>query len=84
MDITSIIGILAACLTTLSFLPQAIKTIQTKDTKSLSLPMYTMFFTGVVLWFIYGIIIQDYPLLIANGITILLAGTILVMKLKHG
>jgi len=83
MNWVEILGYFAAFCTTISFLPQTIKTIKTKDTSSLSLSMYVLFFTGISCWFVYGIIISNYPLLIANGITIILAGIILVMKLKY-
>lgn len=75
MSIFEIIGYLAAICTTFSFLPQAVKTIRTKDTKSLSLSMYGMFTVGVLLWLIYGIYINDIPLVAANAIGFLLSGT---------
>jgi MtN3 and saliva related transmembrane protein len=78
-----IIGTLAAILTTLAFIPQAVHVIKTQDTKSLSLSMYVMFFTGVLLWLVYGIMNSDYPLIVANSITGLLAFTILVVKIKN-
>ena len=77
------LGYFAAFCTTISFLPQTIKTIKTKDTSGLSLSMYLLFFIGVGCWFVYGYVISNYPLMIANGITILLSGIILMMKLKH-
>lgn len=78
-----ILGYFAAFCTTISFLPQTIKTIKTKDTSGLSLSMYTLFFIGVASWLIYGIVISNYPLVIANGITLVLSGLILRMKLKY-
>lgn len=83
MDWVELLGYFAAFCTTISFLPQTIKTIKTKDTSGLSLSMYVLFFIGIACWFIYGLIISNYPLLIANGITIILAGIILFMKLKY-
>ena len=77
------LGYFAAFCTTISFLPQTIKTIKTKDTSGLSLSMYLLFFIGVGCWFFYGYVISNYPLMIANGITLLLTGIILMMKLKH-
>ncbi len=74
-------GYIAAFLTTASFLPQAIKTIKTKDTESISLLMYSMFVLGVVLWLVYGIVIKDIPIIIANIFTFSLSGTILVVKI---
>ncbi|WP_424961135.1 SemiSWEET transporter [Ekhidna sp.] len=78
------IGFIAAFLTTISFAPQAIKTIRTKSTESLSLGMYLTFNTGVGCWLAYGIHLGDLPIIIANSITLLLTGTILILKLKHG
>ncbi|MFT6335398.1 MAG: MtN3 and saliva related transmembrane protein [Saprospiraceae bacterium] len=83
MNYIQIIGIVAAVLTTLSFLPQAIKAIKTKDTRGISLTMYSLFFLGVTLWLIYGILINDLPIILANGLTFILAGTILILKLKY-
>ena len=82
MDITSIIGNIAASLTTISFLPQAIKTIKTKDTGGLSLPMYFMFVSGVSLWLIYGMMNKQMPIIIGNLVTLLLAGIILGFMLN--
>lgn len=73
-------GTIAAILTTASFLPQAIKTIKTKDTKGISTGMYSMFVVGVFLWIIYGIQLKDMPIIIANVITFVLASIILGFK----
>lgn len=83
MEYIQIIGITAAVLTTTSFLPQAIKAIKTKDTKGISLTMYSLFFLGVTLWLTYGILVNDLPIILANGVTFILAGTILILKLKY-
>jgi MtN3 and saliva related transmembrane protein len=77
------IGLLAACLTTSSFLPQAIKTIRTKDTSAISLYMYILFTLGTLMWFIYGIASQNLPVWIANGITLILASFILYFKVRN-
>lgn len=82
MDITPIIGNIAAALTTLSFLPQAVKTIRTKDTGGLSLPMYFLFVTGVTLWLIYGILNHQMPIILGNLVTLVLAGIIFGYMLK--
>ncbi|MGG3465991.1 SemiSWEET transporter [Neobacillus pocheonensis] len=82
-DIISLFGYLAAILTTLSFLPQAIKTIREKNTEGISFIMYGMFTAGVLLWLIYGLFINDIPIIIANFITLILALTILVLKVKY-
>ncbi len=78
------IGLLAGFLTTLSFLPQAFKIIQTKQTQSISLVMYSSFVAGVVLWIMYGFLIASTPLIIWNVLTFLLAGTVLALKLRFG
>lgn len=78
-----ILGLIAAVLTTLSFLPQVIQVIKTKDTKSISLGMYLMFVLGVALWAVYGFLIKDRPIFIANLITFFLSFIVLVYKLKE-
>ena len=83
MNFESILGYVAAVLTTFSFLPQVTRIHKTKDTSAISLSMYLMFSIGVLLWFIYGILIHAWPMVIANGITLILALTILWMKIKH-
>ena len=77
------IGYLAATLTTASFLPQAILTIRTKDTESLSLSMYSLFTMGVFCWLIYGIYISDKAIIFANAITLVLAASILSFKIYN-
>ncbi len=79
----TIIGLTAAALTTFSFLPQALKIIKTKHTKDLSLGMYLVFSTGVVLWLVYGILIRDIPVIVANLITAIFTITILVLKIRY-
>ncbi len=78
-----ILGTIAAACTTAAFLPQAIKVIVTQETKSLSLIMYIMFTTGVAFWLAYGILKADIPIIVANGITLLFASTILIIKMKN-
>ena len=78
------IGYLAATLTTAAFVPQAIKTIRTRDTTGISLGMYVVFTLGIACWFGYGVFLQSWPMIIANVITFLLSATILAMKLRHG
>ena len=74
------IGYIAATLTTSSFLPQAIMTLKTRDTGSLSLGMYAMFTLGVFLWLIYGLYLADKAIIFANAITLVLASSILSIK----
>ena len=77
------IGIAAAICTTGAFVPQAWKTIKSKDTSSISLEMYLIFTLGVLLWLVYGILIDDFPIIAANTVTFALAFTILCFKLKY-
>jgi len=81
--IITAIGLLAACCTTISFLPQAIKTIQTKNTSGISLSMYSLFTFGTLMWLTYGVLSHDAPVSIANAVTLLFAGIILVYKVKY-
>jgi len=80
MDILCIIGSAAALFTTVSFIPQAIKVIRTRDTRSISLGMYAIFSGGVALWLVYGIMKRDMPIIIANAVTLVFALTILWYK----
>ncbi len=82
-DLPEMIGYLAATLTTASFVPQAILTIRTKDTESLSLGMYSTFTLGVLCWLIYGIYLGDKAIIVANAITLLLAASILFFKIYN-
>lgn len=77
-----IIGLVAACLTTASFVPQVYKIWKTKSAESVSLTMFLMFFTGVLLWLVYGIFIQSISMTIANIITASLALIIIYYKIK--
>jgi MtN3 and saliva related transmembrane protein len=83
MTTTSIIGFIAALLTTASFLPQAFKTIRSKNTQGLSLFMYVIFSSGVFLWLVYGIRIGDMPVIIANAVTLVFALIILGYKIRY-
>ena len=78
-----IIGYCAAFLTTMAFLPQAIQSWRTKDLSGISLGMYVLFTVGVGLWLIYGLIIEKWPLILANAMTFALALSILWLKLRH-
>ena len=84
MDITMIMGLLAGTMTTIAFLPQLIQTWKTRSAKDVSLGMFLIFTTGVVLWVIYGLMIQSLPIIAANTVTLVLAGAILVLKLRYG
>jgi MtN3 and saliva related transmembrane protein len=78
------IGGIAAALTTCSFIPQVWRVWQTRHTKDISLLMYTLFTIGVALWLAYGILLGAWPIIIANSITLVLAGMVLVLKLRFG
>jgi len=78
------IGIAAAILTTAAYAPQAIQAWRTRSTKDVSLPMFLMMVSGILLWLIYGLLIGDLPLILANAMTLLLAGAILVAKIRFG
>ena len=78
-----IIGYLAACLTTFSFLVQAIKSWRTKDLSGISVGMYTMFASGIALWLVYGFVINSMPLIVTNALTLVFALSILVMKIRE-
>jgi len=79
-----ILGFVAAILTTVCWLPQALQTLRTKDTKSLSLVTQSIFAVGVGLWLIYGILVGNAPIIFANSITFVLVALILAMKLRYG
>lgn len=78
------LGYVAATLTTLAFVPQAARTIRTRDTRGISLWMYLVFVVGVAFWFGYGVVLGSWPMIVANAVTFVLAATILVLKLRHG
>ena len=78
------IGSVAAVLTTASFIPQAWHSFKTRDVSGISLSMYSAFTLGVALWLLYGVLLQSWPLMIANSITLVLATAILGMKLRFG
>jgi MtN3 and saliva related transmembrane protein len=84
MNPTEIIGSLAACLTTASFVPQAWLSFKTRDVSGVSLLMYSVFTAGVALWLAYGLLLGSWPMVIANAITLVLALMILGMKLVYG
>ena len=83
IDIYEIIGLIAAVLTTSSFIPQAVKTWKTKSAGNLSLTMYIAMFTGIVLWLIYGIHLHSLAMILATSVTALLTLVIIVFKLRY-
>jgi MtN3 and saliva related transmembrane protein len=84
MDMTEWIGYAAATLTTASFVPQAWLTFKTRDVSGISLSMYSAFTLGIALWLAYGLLIEAWPVVIANIITLALAASILVMRVRFG
>jgi len=81
---TEWIGYLAASLTTVSFIPQVWRILKTRQTKDISLRMYILFTCGVGMWLIYGLLLAAWPIIVANLLTLILAGIVLFMKLRHG
>lgn len=84
MSTSEILGFVAAILTTLCWLPQAVKTIRTRETRSLSLVAQGALTVGVVLWLSYGLLIGNAPIIFSNAISLVLVATILAMKLRFG
>ncbi len=82
MTLEDMIGAAAAILTTLSFIPQAVKVVRTRETEAISLAMYALFTTGVMLWGLYGLMTWQWSIIIANGVTVVLAATILSLKIS--
>jgi MtN3 and saliva related transmembrane protein len=78
------VGYVAAALTTFSFLPQAVRTIRTKETHGISLWMYLMFNVGIAFWLVYGLVLMSWPMILANIVTLALSGTILALKIRYG
>ncbi|MFC5578653.1 SemiSWEET transporter [Lysobacter niabensis] len=77
-------GFVAATLTTVSFVPQAMKIIRSKQTQGISLWMYLTFTIGIAFWLAYGLVLMSWPMIIANVVTLLLSLTILSLKLRYG
>ncbi len=84
LTLTDWLGTAAATLTTASFVPQAWLTFRTRDVSGISLGMYGSFTIGIALWLAYGLMIGEWPIIVSNAITLLLAASILGMKLASG
>ena len=78
------LGYAAATLTTVAFVPQAIRTLRTRDTRGISLVMYVVFTVGLCFWLAYGIVLGSWPMIFSNVVTLVLALLILGLKLRHG
>jgi MtN3 and saliva related transmembrane protein len=83
MTYINILGIIAGSLTTISFVPQVLKTWKSKSAKDLSLGMFMIFCAGVLLWLVYGLLIFDIPIIAANFSTLILASSLLFFKFKY-
>lgn len=83
MGMTDAIGFLAGALTTIAFVPQALKMYTTKSGKDVSARMLLIFSAGVILWLIYGVMIESVPVILANVVTLILSGTIIVLKISY-
>ena len=84
MNIPRIVGLVAATLTTLAFIPQVWRTLRTRDTRGISLGMYAAYTVGIALWLVYGLLLHDLPITLANSVTLLLAAIMLAFKLRYG
>lgn len=84
MDPITALGLLAGTLTTIAFVPQLKKTWKTKSAEDISFGMFAIFCCGVLLWLVYGLLIGALPVILANIVTLVLSGAILVLKIKYG
>jgi MtN3 and saliva related transmembrane protein len=84
MSFHDLLGYTAAFLTTTSFVPQAWLTFRTRNVSGISLSMYSAFTLGIALWLVYGVVISAWPIVVANVVTLALALSILLMKLRYG
>ncbi len=82
MDMTNLIGTLAGGLTTIAFIPQVIVTWKTGSARDISLFTYLLFCSGLLLWLLYGIRLNALPIILSNGITLLLSSFILALKVR--
>jgi len=80
---TTVLGLVAGTLTTLSFLPQLLKAWQSRSTHDISFGMLAWFSAGLVLWIVYGLIVADVPVIMANSVTLVFVGLIPVLKLRY-
>ena len=83
MNWITLLGFVAAISTTVSFFPQLVKTIKTKHTKDLSIIMYSLLSFGILMWFIYGLLIKDMPVILANGVAVVFSIIILTYKIIY-
>ena len=84
MNLDSIVGLLAGLFTTIAFVPQLWQVWKSRSARDISLPMYLIFTAGVALWLGYGLLTGTMPVIVANAVTLVLAGAVLAMKLRFG
>lgn len=84
MNVETLVGMIAGILTTIAFVPQVLQVYRSRSAKDISLGMYAIFVSGVLLWLVYGCMIGAMPVIVANGVTLLLALAILIGKLRFG
>ncbi len=84
MNLADLLGTIAGILTTLAFVPQVWRVWKTRSTRDISLGMYLVFTTGVGFWLAYGLVLGAWPIVVANSVTLMLTGTVLALKLRHG
>jgi len=84
MNRLSLLGMAAACCTTFAFVPQVVRIWRTRSTHDISLGMFVVLSAGMLLWLVYGWLIRDTPLVLANGVTLALSLAIVAMKIRNG
>jgi len=82
METIDILGLVAGTCTTAAFIPQVRQVWRTRSARDISIGMYSVFIVGVALWLAYGLVVHAMPVVIANGVTLCLAGAVLIMKLR--
>ena len=80
---TTALGLVAGTLTTLSFLPQLVKAWKSRSTHDISIGMFSLLAAGIMLWIVYGVVTSDLPVIVANSVTLVFVGLILVLKLRY-
>jgi len=83
-NVHDVVGYVAGLLATIAFVPQVVKTFKERSARDISLGMYVLFCAGVSLWLLYGLLIGSWPVVVSNFVTLVLSGTVLAMKLRHG
>ncbi|MEN2993933.1 MAG: SemiSWEET transporter [Thermodesulfovibrio sp.] len=84
INFSNIIGIIAGAITTSALIPQVLKIYKTKSAKDISLTMFIFMAVGISLWLLYGFLIKEFPIILANSVSLLLIGLIIIMKMRYG